>query len=200
MTKRASIATLALIVLTALLIPACSLFDDDDDSSSNPAASLAVYGTDAPGDVTSLVVELTGVRIFSDSSDLEGVPLPPEGALSEVDLVAAANSGVPGLFGEFTIPAGSYRCAEGTLSLESFTVLDESDQPVVCDSATNMAASFSTSRLCLGGSRAVIVGESGELDVVFDLPVLSGSVDPATGACTLELDLAGRRLMRLADM
>ncbi len=197
MSWKKTITLLSFAGLLMLATFACSVFDDDEASGSSSASSVAVYGTDDPGDVTSLRVELIDVRIFTSPDDAEGMLLTPESGSSTVDLVEAAKTGTPGLFGTFGIEPGTYQCASGTLSLVDFTFMDESDSPVTCTSATNLPSSISTEKLCL--PRPITIGEGERHDLVFDLPILSGSGDTEAG-CQLMFDHARRRIARLADM
>ncbi|MDH3284426.1 MAG: hypothetical protein OEQ13_06760 [Acidobacteriota bacterium] len=189
--------TLLLLLLGLLMLGAfaCSVFDDDEGLTPSPSASLLVYGTDDPGDVTSLNVELIDLRIYTDPDDATGTLLTPEGGSSIVDLVRAAESGTPGLFGEFEIMPGSYQCVSGTLRLANFTF---EGGATACNSATNLPiSSITTEKLCL--PRPITINGGDRRDLVFDLPVISGSGTPPDD-CQLQFDHARRRVMRLADM
>lgn len=181
---------------TLLLAAACSELDSDSAGATSGATAF-VFGTDAPGDVTLLEVELVDVRLYADAHDTEGALLVPAGGGSTVDLVAAAASGSPGLFNEFGVPEGTWACAEGTFTLSTVQIRDADDQDVVCTSIANVPGSITIPRLCLRSP--IVVGESGTTDMVFDLPVLRGEVIDDAGTCEFEFDRAAARLMRLAD-
>ncbi len=180
-----------------LVATACSELDPGLGGSASSGANALVFGTDAPGDVTILEVELVDVRVYADAHDTEGALLVPAGGGSVVDLVAAAASGSPGLFNEFGIPEGTWACADGTFSLATVQIRDQNDEDVLCSSIANVPGSITIPRLCL--RNAIVVGESGTTDMVFDLPVLRGEVVDDAGTCEFEFDRSGMRLMRLAD-
>lgn len=173
--------------LLAVVVLACSSSGTPAPVVPNPPipGMVSIYGTDAPGDVSRLVVELSSVTIYPAS----GTPLNPTAAAAstQVDLVAAGQN-VPEFFAMFPLTPDDYECAEGTMTLIEFDVEDSVGGVQTCTSATNIPGNTITfPQLCLTGG-FLVLDEAGAADLVIDLPVLDGNYDPVSGDCTLNFD------------
>ncbi|RMG46205.1 MAG: DUF4382 domain-containing protein [Acidobacteria bacterium] len=179
---------LLLALVLAAVAAGCDLFDDN--GSSTNGGSLNVYLQDAPGNVTELWVKLDAITLYPDPSS-PGVGVVADGQPASIDLIATAG-GSPTQAATFALDDGSYQCISGTLALDHFVADDGQGGQATCTTVNGMS-SIDIPKVCLPAPFLMVDG--GAVSVLVDLPVVSGSCDPATGDGTLAFSSPSASLM-----
>lgn len=188
--KHTFLVPLALVALWTLLavslvgVTGCNLFDGDDVTNSSPAGSrLNVYGTDDPGDIQEFWVRLLEVTLYD--TDGEAFPLVPIGESDTIDLVAAA-ANAPEFMRQFELPPGTYDAISGGLELDRLVVEDDQNQPQTCTSIAGLGTAVTIPQPVTIRGASITVDEDDEIDVVIDIPLVTGDCDPSSGVAIVQ--------------
>jgi hypothetical protein len=164
----ASFMRLRSLILVSLLLSACGGGGSATAPPAVATAPLAVYVTDAVGNLASVVVTVAELSLY----DVSGHEVPLRPGPKQIDLVAAHDN--PALLAVFGIPVGSYNRVRGAINVVSFTTVDHPER--TCTFANN------PHRFDYASDHAALVVTEAGLRITVDVPLDPHAECPANGA------------------